>query len=79
MAELVPEPTNKFDANAIMVRIDGACVGYLSRADAVKFGPAIRAGIKQQGSGSCRAVIAGRAHGETSNLGVFLHLDAEMI
>jgi hypothetical protein len=79
MAELVPEPTNPFDPNAIMVRIDGACVGYLSRGDATKFGPAIRAAINRQGSGSCRAVIAGRALGETDNLGVFLHVDADLV
>jgi collagen type III alpha len=79
MAELVPEPTNKFDPNAIMVRIDGACVGYLSRGDAAKFGPAIKAAIKQQGTGCCRAMIAGRADGETDNLGVFLKLDAELV
>jgi hypothetical protein len=79
MAELVPEPSNRFDPNAIMVHIDGARVGYLSRGDARKFGPAIRAAIDMQGFGSCRAVIAGRAHGETDNLGVFLHVDAELL
>ena len=50
MAELVPEPTNPYDRNA----------------------------IKRQGSGACRAVIAGHASGDTDNLGVFLHLDAEV-
>jgi HIRAN domain-containing protein len=40
-AELVPEPTNPYDPNAVRVDIDGACVGYLSRADAVELGPAI--------------------------------------
>lgn len=79
MAELVPEPTNKYDPNAIMVQIDGACVGYLSRGDAVKFGPAIKSAIQKQGVGCCRAVIAGRAGGETDNLGVFLNLDAELV
>jgi hypothetical protein len=79
MAELVPEPSNRFDANAIMVRIDGACVGYLSRGDALRYGPAIKTAIKQQGTGCCRAFIAGRAGGETNNLGVFLHLDADLV
>lgn len=78
LAELVPEPTNRHDRHAIMVMINGACVGYLSRQDAVTLGPAVRAAIKQQGSGACRAVIAGRANSGTDNLGVFLHLDAEM-
>jgi len=77
-AELVPEPTNPYDRNAIKVTINGACVGYLSRQDAVTLGPAIRAAIKHRGSGVCRAVIAGHANGDTDNLGVFLHLDADV-
>jgi hypothetical protein len=77
VAELVPEPTNPYDRNAIKVTIDGACVGHLSRQDAVTLGSAVREAIKRQGSGMCRAVIAGRANSDTDNLGVFLHLDAE--
>jgi HIRAN domain len=77
-AELVPEPTNPYDRNAIKVTINGACVGHLSRQDAVTLGPAVREAIKRQGSGACRAVIAGRANSETDNLGVFLHLYAEL-
>jgi hypothetical protein len=34
--------------------------------------------IQRNGSGMCRAVIAGHANGDTDNLGVFLHLDAEI-
>lgn len=79
MAELVPEPTNEHDPNCIRVEIDGQLVGHLSRADAIRLGPSVRAGIAQQGSGMCRAVIAGHAGGETENLGVFLHLDATVI
>lgn len=78
MAELIPEPTNPYDRNAIMVAIDGACVGYLSRQDAVTLGPAVREAVEHQGSGMCRAVIAGRVDSDTANLGVFLHLDAEI-
>jgi hypothetical protein len=78
MAELVPEPTNPYDRNAIKVTIDGACVGHLSRQDAMTLRPAVREAIKRQGSGICRAVIAGRANSDTDNLGVFLHLDAEI-
>jgi len=73
-AELVPEPNNRYDPNAVRVDIDGACVGYLSRADAVELGPAIEEALAEHGSGLVRAVIAGRAAGETDNLGVFLHL-----
>jgi hypothetical protein len=75
MAELVPEPTNRYDPNAVMVKVDGRQVGYLSHADAKELGAAVREGIERQGSGMCRAVIAGHADGHTQNLGVFLHLD----
>lgn len=75
MAELVPEPDNPRDRNAVRVDIEGRCVGHLSRNDAAELGPFISAAIQGQGSGMCRAVIAGHADGETTNLGVFLHLD----
>lgn len=74
-AALVPEPTNRYDPNAARVDIDGACAGYLSRADAVELGPAIDEALAEHGSGLVRAIIAGRAAGETDNLGVFLHLN----
>ena len=74
MAELVPEPDNEHDPNAICVHINGRCVGYLSRRDAVEMGPAIVDGIEAQGTGMVRAVIAGHEGGTTDNLGVFLHL-----
>lgn len=38
-AALVAEPDNPYDPNAISVRIGGAVVGYLSRADARAFAP----------------------------------------
>lgn len=34
VAELIPEPDNPYDANAVAVVIDDQHVGYLSRADA---------------------------------------------
>ena len=37
IAALVPEPSNPYDSNAVMVQIDGRHVGYLSREDAVAF------------------------------------------
>lgn len=73
-AQLVPEPTNPYDPNAVRVDIEGNCVGYLSRADAVELRPVIMRAISEQGSGLVRAVIAGRAEGDTDNLGVFLDL-----
>lgn len=41
-AILVPEPANPYDPNAVMVQVAGNLVGYLSREDAVTYGPAIR-------------------------------------
>ncbi|HWA54732.1 MAG TPA: HIRAN domain-containing protein [Solirubrobacterales bacterium] len=77
MAELIPEPSNPYDSNAVRVDIQGRCVGYLSREDAAELGQAISEGIQRQGNGMCRAVIAGRKDGDTPNLGVFLHLKVD--
>lgn len=41
-AELVPEPDNPHDRNAVKVLIDGRLVGYLSREDALVYLPGIR-------------------------------------
>ena len=41
VADLVAEPENEFDANAVAVRIDGLHVGYLSRAGAPRWRPAL--------------------------------------
>lgn len=74
-ALLVPEPSNRYDANAIQVQVRGHVVGYLSRTDAVAYGPLVRRLGAVGRLGACKAVIAGRGvGGETSNLGVFLHL-----
>lgn len=36
-ADLVPEPRNPYDKNAVSVRIEGEVVGYLARAVAIRF------------------------------------------
>jgi len=41
VANLVPEPTNKYDPNAVMVQIKGELVGYLARDDAARYRPAL--------------------------------------
>lgn len=72
-AVLVPEPANPHDPNAVRVEIEGHLVGYLPRADAVAYGPAVRT-IEERGrAAACEAMIAGRG-GESSALGVFLRL-----
>lgn len=75
-AELKPEPSNPYDSNAVMVCIDGHCVGYLSRTDAAELGPAIDEALSEGQLNVVRAHIAGRGEGSrTPNLGVFLHLE----
>jgi hypothetical protein len=74
-AELVPEPENPHDPNAVKVMIDGRQVGHLSRADAVELGPAIVAARKLEGGGLVRAMIVGHEGGDTDNLGVFLRIE----
>lgn len=70
-ATLVREPDNPFDPRAVAVYIEGSKVGYLSRGDALDYGPFIeRAAPTLLTFG---ANIAGRGPGAaTANLGVFL-------
>jgi hypothetical protein len=73
IAVFVPEPTNRYDPNAVQVQIDGTTVGYLSRGDALDYGPAVQAFWQQGKLIAANAVVAGRgAEGNTRNLGVFL-------
>jgi hypothetical protein len=76
-AALIPEPTNKYDRNAICVRIDGQRVGYLSREDAIRYGPVTR-WIGQRGLViGCEAFLKGgwyRGRGDVGSVGVSLHL-----
>ncbi|WP_433362104.1 HIRAN domain-containing protein [Actinoplanes sp. CA-142083] len=41
VAELVPEPGNRHDQNAVAVRIGGQLVGYLPRDEAARYSPAL--------------------------------------
>jgi hypothetical protein len=78
-AVLLPEPDNQFDANAIKVLIDGNLVGYLSRQDAVAYGPGLRALMGESANGlvALEATIVGG--GQRSDgygfLGVFIDHD----
>jgi collagen type III alpha len=40
-ATLLPEPTNRFDPDAVAVHIDGQRIGYLPREDAARYRPAL--------------------------------------
>ncbi|HEX7949006.1 MAG TPA: HIRAN domain-containing protein [Candidatus Limnocylindrales bacterium] len=58
--ELVPEPSNKYDRNAVAVHIDGATVGHIDRDEA----PLVGAMLRKLGGGQglrCRGTIRGGA------------------
>jgi hypothetical protein len=77
VAELVPEPENPADPNAVIVRIDGRHVGYLRRRDVEWLAPLIDESHDLHGFSSCRAVIAGgwdRGRGDVGWFGVTLLL-----
>src|SRR4051812_45784039 len=60
IAVLVPEPENPYDQNAIAVQIDARLVGYLSREDAIAYGPGLRALMTRTGAYvALEGVIAG--------------------
>lgn len=79
LALLVPDPENPVDANAVEVLIDGMCVGFLSRQDALRYRP----GLLKLMSASPTHLIAlhgvvvggGPRHEGLGFLGVFLDHD----
>jgi hypothetical protein len=78
-AVLLPDPGNEYDPHAIEVRLDGARVGYLSREDAVVYGPGLARLMAANAGGviALHAVIVGggpRRDG-IGFLGVFLDHD----
>jgi len=73
-ALLMPEPTNAFDPNAIRVVAEGAdTIGYLSKEDAVHYGPVFDLLAHHQRVGTCQARLTGGA-GEKRSFGVLLSL-----
>ena len=77
IACLLPEPENPYDANAIMVTIDGRRVGYLSRGDAKVYGPVL-ARLAGSGVTQCHATITGgwKRGDDEGHFGVMLGLAA---
>ena len=77
VAELRPEPDNRFDPDAVEVRIRGARVGHLRHPDAVRLRPLIDESVARWGAATCRAAIRGgwdRGRGDVGALGVVLWL-----
>lgn len=77
LAALVPEPTNKYDENAIQISLDGNLVGYLSRDDAVDYADLVRTTSDEKGLAICRGLIRGGFVVDTrerASLGIWLDL-----
>lgn len=74
-ALLVLEPDNPHDPNAVMVQVDGECVGYLSRYNAQRFGPKVRKMLKVGESPTCLAFV-GRGP-DHPNLGISLRIPCD--
>jgi len=72
VAQLVLEPTNPYDRNAVRVEIDGRLVGYLPKAFASRLAPTLR---ELAAPAFCQARITGgwdRGRGDTGSFGVVL-------
>ncbi len=80
VAELVPEPDNRFDPDAIAVEIDDRVVGYVRREDVEWLRPLIDDSLDMHGLATCEATIRGgwdRGRDEIGWFGVTLLLPAE--
>jgi hypothetical protein len=78
-AELVPEPGNRYDPDAIAVEIEGLQVGYMRHSDAVAYRAAVDAARRRAGRATCEAIIRGgwdRGRGDVGAFGVVLLLPA---
>ena len=58
-AQVIAEPDNKHDSNAIAVKIDSQLVGYFSRADAKDYSDQLRASGEGRATYSVAAMIVG--------------------
>lgn len=70
-AQLVREPKNPHDPNAVRVDIDGRPVGYIARSKAPHLHPIIEALRSQGKQTTCRAMITGGWHRSITDVGSF--------
>ena len=80
VAELVPDPSNRFDPDAVAVEIDERLVGYVRREDVEWLRPLLDDSLDMHGLATCEAVIRGgwdRGRGEIGWFGVTLLLPEE--
>ena len=77
VAELIPEPANPADPQAVTVAIEGRSVGYLRRAEAARMHGAVEEARRSAGTATCRALIRGgwdRGRGDVGSFGVVVFL-----
>ncbi len=77
MALLYPEPTNPYDRNAIAIKVGTGTVGYLSRADALAYQPAVQWAQRQGRYLAVKARLTGgwdRGGQDKGSVGCVLHL-----
>lgn len=75
-AVLEPEPNNPADRNAVVVLVEGKCVGHLSRQDAAEYLPGIQRLTSDAPVGLTGVIVGGgRRNDGIGFLGVFLDHD----
>lgn len=68
-AQLIPEPKNKYDRNAVAVRVGGRTVGYLPAEVAVDYQPVLLGLLRRGLIGTCEGAIVG---GGSKSYGIWL-------
>jgi hypothetical protein len=77
IAELLPQPDNPYDPNAIAVLIEGGVVGYIAREDTCRWRSVVDDARRTQGAATCRARFKGgwdRGAGDRGFIGVVLEM-----
>lgn len=80
-AELVREPRNRYDRNAVRVDIAGQVVGYLPRTDAPRYHQLVTALWEQGLAATCWARLTGgwdRGPGYQGSVGIVLDIDPRL-
>ena len=80
IAELVREPRNRFDPNAVAVHVGGLTVGYIEGYDAPRTGHVVEHMWSHGYLATVPATITGgwdRGFGDVGSFGIVLHCDAE--
>ena len=76
IAHLVPEPSNPYDPNAVMVTLSGLTVGYLNRGDALQYHQLVTDSISRSGIAAVVARVKGgwdRGGGDVGSFGIDLY------